>query len=82
MAWRKKGIPLPEASRFDRMTETDLYLLLEASLSSSTHLVDVYRATLPEEKELVLANAQIEIEGALAACKAMRRKLVVVLPNI
>ena len=75
--WKKKGVPIPEGSRFDRLAAEDLFLLLESGLGSSTHLVDVYRTASSDEKELLLAQVQTNLEDALAATKAMRRKLVV-----
>ena len=80
MSWglkRKQGIPIPEGSRFDRMAAGDLFLTLESSLGTSTHLVDLYRAASPEECEPVLVQIQTNLEDALAATKALRRKLVV-----
>jgi hypothetical protein len=79
MPWgrKKKGLPIPEGSRFDRMSQEDLFLMLESGMGISTHLIDLYRATTAEEKEPVLAQVQTNLEGALAATKALRRKLVV-----
>ena len=74
---RNKGIPIPEESRYDRLTAENLYLMLESNLSTATHLVDVYQGSPEPDKELSLL--QTELEGALAATKALRRKLVVVL---
>jgi len=75
--WRKKGIPIPEESRYDRMSPESLYLMLESGLGTATHLVDTYRA-IPAEQDVTLGNLQVELEVALAAVKALRRKLVVV----
>lgn len=76
--WKlKQGVPIPEGSRFDRMSQEDLFLLLESGMGTSTHLIDLYRATTSDEKEPVLAQIQISLEDALAAAKALRRKLVV-----
>ena len=72
----KQGVPIPEGSRFDRMAAEDLFLLLESGLSNSTHLVDVYRTAVSDEKEPILAQVQTNLEDALAATKAMRRKLL------
>lgn len=84
MAFRVKGratrVPIPEASRFDRMSQEDLFLLLESGLGMATHRVDIYRATTTDQKEPVLANVQTALEDALAAVKALRRKLVVTMP--
>jgi len=77
---RQEKVPIPEASRFDRMAAEDLFLLLESGLSTATRLTDVYRATVAEEKAPILANAQVALEDALAAIKALRRKLVVTVP--
>jgi hypothetical protein len=76
----KQGVPLPEASRFDRLTAEDLYLLLESGLSTATRLTDTYRAATTDEKQPLLGNCQTALEDALAAVKAMRRKLVVTAP--
>jgi hypothetical protein len=76
--WKgRQGVPIPEASRFDRLAAEDLFLLLESGLGNATHLTDLYRATIADEKEAVLAQVQTNLEDALAATKAMRRKLVV-----
>lgn len=77
MFGKKKGIPIPEESRYDRLTADNLYMMLEANLSTATHLVDAYQGSPEPDKELSLL--QTELEGALAATKALRRKLVVVL---
>lgn len=69
---RKEGIPIPEGSRYDRLDGTSLFLMLEANLGTATHLVDVYRGSQDPERELSLL--QTELEGALAATKALRRK--------
>ena len=74
MPWKKKGIPIPEESRYDRLNSDSLYLMLEANLGTATVLVDVYRGSPEPEKELSLL--QVELEGALAATKALRRKLL------
>jgi hypothetical protein len=57
------------------MTAENLYLLLESSLSTATRLTDVYRASDDAEREL--AYLQVELEGALGAVKALRRRYVV-----
>lgn len=79
MRLRKKGLPIPEESRYDRLTSENLYTMMEANLATATHLVDVYRGSPEPERELSLL--QTELEGALAATKALRRK-VAPLPNI
>ena len=75
--FKKRGLSIPEESRYDRLTAENLYMMLEGNLSAATHLVDVYRGSPEPDKELTLL--QTELEGALAATKALRRKLVVVL---
>ena len=75
----RKKVPIPEESRYDRLNTDSLYLMLEANLATATHLVDVYRGSAEPEKELSLL--QTELEGALAATKALRRKVAPV-PNI
>lgn len=75
--FKRQGIPIPEGSRFDRLSQEDLFLMLESGLGTSTHLIDLYRATTSDEKEPVLAQVQARLEDALAATKALRRKLVV-----
>jgi hypothetical protein len=77
MAWRKKGVPIPEESRYDRMDSENLYLMLESGLGTATHLVDTYRA-MHDERDQTLALLETELEIALAATKALRRKLLVV----
>lgn len=72
---RQRGVPIPEESRYDRMSPEDLYSWLESALGSTTHLIDVYRSA-GTDRELVLANAQAQLEDALAATKALRRKLL------
>ena len=72
--FKKKGIPIPEESRYDRMTSESLYLMLESGLGTATHLVGTYRAT-PLDQDITLANLQVELEIALAATKALRRKV-------
>jgi hypothetical protein len=74
---RREKVPIPERSRFDRMSQEDLFLLLESGLGTATHLLDLFRATTAEEKGPLLANVQTALEDALAATKSMRRKLVV-----
>jgi hypothetical protein len=76
VAWRKKGVPIPEESRYDRLDEPSLFLMLEGNLSTATHLTDVYQASSDPDRELSLL--QVELEGALAATKAMRRKHIVI----
>ena len=68
MTWRKKGIPLPEESRYDRMDSPALFTMVEGSLSMATHLVDVYRQSPEPAKELSLL--QTELEGVLAATQS------------
>lgn len=70
----KKKISIPEASRYDRLNSDSLYLMLEANLGTATSLVDLYRGSPEPAKELSLL--QVELEGALAATKALRRKLL------
>ena len=72
--FKKKGLPIPEESRYDRLDSTALYTMLEGSLGMATHLVDVYRQSPEPAKELTLL--QTEVEGALAAIKALRRKVL------
>ena len=74
MPWKKKSVPIPEESRYDRLNSDSLYLMLEASLGTATTLVDVYRGSPEPTKELTLL--QTELEGALAATKALRRKVL------
>jgi hypothetical protein len=80
MPWKKKPIPIPEASRFDRMTETDLFLSLEASLMTAGAMMQRY-SNRDGDKSEALALLQSHLEDATAITKAMRRKLVVILPN-
>lgn len=70
----KRKIPIPEESRFDRLNSDSLYLMLEGNLGTATSLVDVYRVSSDPTRELALL--QVELEGALAATKALRRKLL------
>jgi hypothetical protein len=79
MPWKKK-VPIPEASRFDRMTETDLFLSLEASLMTAGAMMQRYSNRSGDRSE-ALALLQSQLEDATAITKAMRRKLVVILPN-
>jgi hypothetical protein len=84
MPFKIKGrekMPIPEASRFDKMSAEDLFLMLESSLGTATHRVDTYRIAVGDEKEPVLVTLQVEVENALAAVKALRRKLVVTVPK-
>jgi hypothetical protein len=80
MSLRKKPPPIPEASRLDRMTETDLYLALEADLINANRVMSVYQQQ-PSDREPSLAQLQSHLENATAEVKALRRKLVVILPN-
>jgi hypothetical protein len=72
--WKKRSVPIPEESRYDRLNSDSLYLMLEGNLGTATTLVDVYRVSPEPSKELSLL--QVELEGALAATKALRRKLL------
>lgn len=73
--FKKKGIPIPEESRYDRLDNENLYLMLESGLGTATHLVDTYRQ-IPVERDKTLALLQTELEVALAATKSLRRKLL------
>lgn len=71
--FKKKGVPIPEESRFDRMSVDDLYVVMESSLGTAIFNVDRYRA-VPSERQQILALLQIQLEDSLAATKALRRK--------
>lgn len=81
MAWRKKPVPIPEASRYDRMSEGDLYLALEADLINANRMMTAYQQQ-PSDREPALAQLQRHLEGATEETKALRRKYVVMTPNI
>ena len=66
------GVPIPEESRYDRLSSESLWLGLEGNLSMSTHLIDVSRASKEPDRELSLI--QTELESAVASVKALRRK--------
>ena len=68
----KEGVPIPEEGRFDRLSTESLYTALDGNLSMATHLIDVSRASKEPGRELSLL--QTELEGALEATKALRRK--------
>lgn len=72
--FKKKGLPIPEESRYDRLNSDSLFLMLEGNLGTATALVDAYRVSIEPEKELSLL--QVELEGCLAAVKALRRKVL------
>ena len=71
---RKSGgvLPIPEESRYDRLSSESLWLGLEGNLSMSTHLIDVSRASKEPDRDLSLI--QTELESAVASVKALRRK--------
>ena len=73
MAWRKKPVPIPEASKFDRMTTAELFMSLEASLGDATFMTDRY-SSVPDERPVTLHLLQTELETALASTKALIRK--------
>jgi len=81
MSLRKKSIPIPEASRYDRMSAQDLTLGLEAAVFNTNHMLQTYQQRLGEPEQ-ALALLQSHAEEAVALAKALRRKLVVNLPNI
>ena len=74
MPWKKKPVPIPEGSRYDQLNSESLYIMLEGNLGTATSLVDAYRISPEPAKELSLL--QTELEGALAATKALRRKVL------
>lgn len=69
----KQGVPIPEASRWDRMSSENLYLALESALATATHLTDQYRHD-PASREKNLALLETEVQTALQSCQALRRK--------
>lgn len=71
----RKKVPIPEGSRFDRLSAEDLYLSIESCLSMATHQVDVYRGN-PAERETALVQLQTALEDCLASTKALRRKFL------
>lgn len=77
---KRQGLPIPEASRFDRMSTGDLSLALEADLMSAGHIFQTYQQRLGEP-EAALALLQDHLDSAMAMTKALRRKHVVTMPN-
>jgi hypothetical protein len=67
--------PPPEPTKFDRLTEIQLYEGLEAALGESTYLMDHYRRD-PTRREMHLEGLEVHLETALEACRALRRKVV------
>jgi hypothetical protein len=78
---RRKRVAIPEESRFDRMTTADLFMSLEAAVGESGHLVTQYH-NQPSQQEPTLAELQIQLETALACAKSLRRRHVVIPPNV
>jgi hypothetical protein len=76
--FRKKPPPRPPdplPTKFDRLTETQLYEGLEAALGEATYLLDHYRRD-PTRREVYLESMEVHLETALGACRALRRKVV------
>lgn len=69
---QKDGVPIPEEGRFDRLSTESLFMALDGNLSTAAHLTDVCRSSAEPGRELSLL--QTELEGALEATKALRRK--------
>lgn len=72
---RRRGVPIPEEGRLDRMSEGDLFLALESSLMGCEQTMRSF--TQEREKEWALAQLERHLEQATAVTKAMRRKYLV-----
>jgi hypothetical protein len=77
--WKKVPVPIPEASKFDRMSESELFMALEASLGDATFMTDRY-STVPDERAQTLSLLLTELETAVASTKALIRKYTAVGP--
>jgi hypothetical protein len=73
--FKKKPVPIPEASKFDRMGEIELYQAMETALGEACHLADNYQREMTERGK-VLALMEPHLETALAANRALRRRMM------
>jgi hypothetical protein len=72
---KKKLPPMPEESRFDRMSETNLFIITETSIGEAGNFLTQYRDDRLS-REQNLAWLEVELETALGAARALRRKVV------
>jgi hypothetical protein len=78
MGLLKKKIPMPEASRFDRLDDATLYLLVEQAFSMSGQYLREANAATDESVMTHLHNCDTALSDAQAGIRSMlRRKLAI-----
>jgi hypothetical protein len=78
MGLLKKKIPMPEASRFDRLDDETLYVLVEQAFSTALDSFSQARNTYDEKIVVHLHNCDTALSDAQAGIRSMlRRKLAI-----
>lgn len=76
MGLLKKKIAMPEASRFDRLDDQTLFLLVEQSMSTALHMFQAANASTDEKVLAHLDNCHTALSDArLGVAALLRRKL-------
>jgi hypothetical protein len=76
---KKKRPPLPEPSRLDVLSQTDLFNSLEAHMMNASHQFKMFQQS--GDPEMALARLEDHLMNADAIAKALRRK-VAAAPNV
>lgn len=78
MGLLKKKIPMPEASRFDRLDDETLFILVEQSFSTALEMFSQARQAHDEKVVVHLHNCDTALSDAQAGIRSMlRRRLAI-----
>lgn len=78
MGLLKKKIPMPEASRFDRLDDETLFVLVEQAFSTALDAFSQARNTYDEKIVMHLHNCDTALSDAQAGIRSMlRRRLAI-----
>lgn len=74
MGLLKKKIPIPEASRFDRLDDETLFVLVEQALSTALDAFSQARNTYDEKIVVHLHNCDTALSDAQSGIRSMLRR--------
>ena len=70
----EKWGPLPPPTKFDRLSDDDLYVAIEQALANATRELDMWRSDDPGLRDAHLATTETHLETALGALRAAMRR--------
>jgi hypothetical protein len=78
----KRKIPMPEASRFDRLDDESLYLLVEHAFGMANESLHQATQATDEKVSVHLHNADTALSDAQGAVRALLRRRLAIALNL